>query len=66
MMAKFGDVYVDMKTVEAASPCREEPGYSLFLSGGRILCLPNATQEQIGTALRNAGKFWPLDEGVSV
>lgn len=66
MIAKFGEVYVDMNAVDAASPCREEPGYSLFLRGGRILCLPNVTQEQIETALRNEGKFWPLDEGVSV
>ena len=66
MMAKFGDVYVDMRAVEAASPCREEPGYSLFLSGGRILCLPNVTQEQIETALRDSGKFWPLEGGVAL
>lgn len=66
MIAKFDEVYVDMNAVDAASPCREEPGYSLFLRGGRILCLPNVTQEQVEKALRDAGKFWPLEEGVAL
>lgn len=55
-MVKIGEVYVDLDAVDAVAPSREEPGYSLFLRGGRILCLAGVSEREMITVLQQTGR----------
>lgn len=54
-MIKLGNCWVDPACIEAVTPAKDEPGYCLFLAGGRILTVTGVTAAAMDTFLHRAG-----------
>lgn len=54
-MIKIGHAWVDMGSVSAICENRSEPGYSMFLNSGRIIGLPDVTEDEVIQALERCG-----------
>ena len=56
-MVKIGNCYVELDSVDAVAPSRDEPGYSLFLRGGRILFLSGVTEQEMIAILKEGKRI---------
>lgn len=54
-MIRIGHTWVDMNAVSAICENRSESGYSLFLNSGRIIGLPDVTEEEVIRVLEACG-----------
>lgn len=54
-MIRIGHTWVDMNAVSAICENRSESGYSLFLNSGRIIGLPDVTEEEVLQVLEACG-----------
>lgn len=54
-MIKIGHAWVDMGSVSAICENRSESGYSMFLNSGRIIGLPDVTEEEVIQVLEVCG-----------
>jgi len=54
-MVRIGHAWVDMNAVSAICEIRGESGYSMFLNSGRIIGLPDVTEEEVLQVLEACG-----------
>ena len=62
-MIKIGHAWVDMNAVSAICENRSESGYSLFMNSGRIIGLPDVTEEEVIQVLEACGLIGSCEVG---
>ena len=65
-MIKIGHAWVDMSAVSAICENRSESGYSMFLNSGRIIGLPDVTEEEVVEVLVRCGMIDGLAVGIDM
>lgn len=65
-MIRIGHTWVDMNAVSAICENRSESGYSMFLNSGRIIGLPDITEEEVVEVLVRCGLIDSCEVGIDM